>query len=253
METTSSLSASRHSLSFDDVISRRRSVRGFLPDEVPESILKSVFELAQLTPSNCNVQPWIVHVVSGTQRASLQEKLLAAAQFPEKINPDWPIEIKYEGIYRKRQHDAAAQLYSAMGVERRDMAGRNYAYLRNFAFFDAPHAAFIFMPAQFDIRQATDCGMYAQTLMLAMTSRGIDSCAQGALTLYPDVVREHLDIPAQHQLLLGISFGYEDSSVKANTARVGRETLAQAVQFHRVRSCDGTATSSISVPIVKGL
>ncbi|WP_150305197.1 nitroreductase [Pseudomonas saliphila] len=233
MKKETALPPSHGTQPFDQVIFKRRSVRGFLPDEVPDDRLQEVFALAQQTPSNCNVQPWIVHVVSGQARNTLQEGLLAAARFPENMHPDWPVDIKYEGVHRERQFDAAIQLYGAMGVERQDMAGRNEAFLRNFAFFDAPHVAFIFLPVPFDVRQATDCGMYAQTLMLAMTSRGIDSCAQGALTLYPDLVREQLGISAQQRLLLGISFGYEDIEVKANAARVGRGTLSQSVRFHR--------------------
>ena len=48
----------RSVMSVDEAIRRRRSVRGFLPDEVPEATLREVFGVAQCAPSNCNVQPW---------------------------------------------------------------------------------------------------------------------------------------------------------------------------------------------------
>jgi nitroreductase len=89
------------------------------------------------------------------------------------------------------------------------------------------------MPTPFDTREAADIGMYAQTLMLALTARGIASCAQGALGLFPEIIREQLGIPADYKLLFGISFGYEDRNVKANAARVGRENIDDAVRFHR--------------------
>lgn len=89
------------------------------------------------------------------------------------------------------------------------------------------------MPAPFDTREAADIGMYAQTLMLALTARGIASCAQGALGLFPEIIREQLGIPQNYKLLFGISFGYEDRSVKANEARVGRAPLDDSVRFHR--------------------
>ena len=44
-------------VSLADALRRRRSVRGFLDKPVPEAVLKEVFELAQLAPSNCNIQP----------------------------------------------------------------------------------------------------------------------------------------------------------------------------------------------------
>lgn len=223
----------QRALSVDEAIRRRRSVRGFLPDEVPEATLKEVFALAQLAPSNCNVQPWVPHVVSGGALRKLSAALVEAGMRDEPIKPDFAADRKFLGVHRERQVDAAQQLYGAMGVERRDLVGRKLAYVRNHACFDAPHAVFVFMPAYFGVREATDIGMYAQTLMLALTARGIASCAQGALSLFPDIVRAHLGAPEDQKLLFGVSFGYEDPSVMANAARVGRAPLDDAVRFHR--------------------
>jgi nitroreductase len=223
----------RSAMSVDEAIRGRRSVRGFRAEEIPEAMLREVFELAQWAPSNCNVQPWTPHVVSGEVLRRLRDALVDAGMRDEPIRPDWPADSKFTDVYRERQVDAAQRLYGAMGVERRDLVGRKMAYIRNHAFFDAPHAVFIFMPEAFDTREATDIGMYAQTLMLALTARGISSCAQGALGLFPDIVREHLGIPANYRLLFGVSFGYEDADVKANAARVGRADLDDAVRFHR--------------------
>ena len=223
----------RPPMSVDEAIRRRRSVRGFRPEEVPEATMREVFELAQWAPSNCNVQPWTPHVVSGEALKRLRDALVDAGMRDEPIRPDWPADGKFTDVYRERQVDAAQRLYGAMGVERRDAVGRKMAYIRNHAFFDAPHAVFVFMPEPFDTREATDIGMYAQTLMLALTARGIGSCAQGALGLFPHIVREHLGIPANYKLLFGVSFGYEDAGVKANAARVGRANLDDTVRFHR--------------------
>ncbi len=220
-------------MTVDQAILERRSVRGFLPREVPQSMLDEVFAVAQRAPSNCNVQPWVPHVVSGDALRRLSAALVEAGEQGQPIAPDWPADGKFDGIYRARQVDAAQQLYGAMGVERADLVGRRAAYVRNLAFFGAPHAVFIFMPHPFDTREATDIGMYAQTLMLAMTARGIATCAQGALGLYPGIVREALGLPDSQRLLFGVSFGYEDPGNKANAARVGRAATGEAVRFHR--------------------
>lgn len=220
-------------LTVDQAILQRRSVRGFLPDEVPQRTLDEIFEIAQRAPSNCNVQPWAPHVVSGDALKRLRAALVEAGQQSLPIEPDWPAESKFDGVYRARQVDAAVQLYGAMGVERTDLVGRRAAYVRNLDFFGAPHAVFIFMPHPFDTREATDIGMYAQTLMLALTARGIASCAQGALGLYPGIVRESLGLPETQRLLFGVSFGFEDHADKANAARVGRAPTGEAVRFHR--------------------
>jgi nitroreductase len=68
----------RPAMTIDEAIRRRRSVRGFLPDEIPGAMLHEVFELAQWSPSNCNVQPWTPHVVSGEALQRLRASLVAA-------------------------------------------------------------------------------------------------------------------------------------------------------------------------------
>lgn len=220
-------------LTVDQAILQRRSVRGFLPDEVPQSTLDEVFAIAQRAPSNCNVQPWLPQVVSGAALARLRNALLEAGERDAPIAPDWPADAQFSGIYRARQVDAAVQLYGAMGVERTDRVGRRAAFARNLEFFGAPHVVFMFMSHPFDTREAADLGIYAQTLMLTLTARGIASCAQGALGLYPGIVRDALGLPATLRLLFGVSFGYEDQRDKANTARVGRAPPHEAVRFHR--------------------
>ena len=223
----------RPAMTVDQAIRERRSIRGYLPEPVPDDVLREVFLLAQLAPSNCNVQPWAPHVVSGAALDSLQAELVAAADALEPHRPDWPADIKFEGIYRDRQVEAGARLYGAMGIERSDRAGRHAAFVRNQASFGAPHVMFIFMPKPFDTREAVDAGIYAQTLMLALQARGIGSCVQGALRLYPDIVRRHLGLPESQRLLFGLCFGYEDTSVKANATRVDRVSLEEAVIFHK--------------------
>ena len=121
----------------------------FFADEVPEATLREVFALAQLSPSNCNVQPWIPHVVSGPALRRLSDALVEAGMRDQPINADFEADRKFLGVHRERQVDAAQQLYGAMGVERRDMVGRKMAYIRNHACFDAPHAVFVFMPRLF--------------------------------------------------------------------------------------------------------
>lgn len=223
----------RRSLMVEEAIACRRSVRGFLPREVPDADLKAIFELAAAAPSNCNIQPWICHVLSGEALRSLARTMLAAAEAGIAPDPDFTAERKHAGVYRERQVDAAVQLYNAMGIERHDRVRRDWAYRRNLEFFGAPHAVLVFMLGDFEEREAVDLGIYAQTLMLAMTGRGVASCAQGALGLYPTIVRNHLGLPVSHRLIFGISFGYEDPAQPANAARVGRAPLSQTVTFHR--------------------
>ena len=49
---------------FDDVVASRHSLRAFLPQPADAETLDRIFAVAQGAPSNCNTQPWVVHVVS---------------------------------------------------------------------------------------------------------------------------------------------------------------------------------------------
>lgn len=218
-------------MSLAEALRQRRSVRGYRPDPVPQAVLDEVFGLAQLAPSNCNIQPWKVFVASGAMRDELRKRMVEHVTRGDPIQPDFEHLPNFEGVYRKRQVDCAVELYNNMGIARDDREGRARASLRNFELFDAPHVAFIGMERQFGVTVALDVGMYIQTLMLVMTSFGIGSCAQGSMRYYPQDVRDLFGEPDDTAILCGISFGYEDDSVAANRTRVGREPLGESVRF----------------------
>lgn len=216
---------------FAALVRARRSVRGFLPDAVDPGVIDAALETALWAPSNCNVQPWSVHLVSGDRLRGLGQAMIDAAQrgLP---GPDVPMDTAYRGVFRDRQIGAAKALYGALGIARDDRPGRAAAFLRNLDAFGAPHAAFIFLPEGFGIREAADLGGFVQTFLLALTAQGLGSCAQGALSLYPDIVRAHLGLAKGAQLMVGIAFGREDPAHPANQARTGREGLGQMVHRH---------------------
>lgn len=117
----------------------RRSVRTFLPTPLPPSDIRAVLEGAQAAPSNCNTQPWTVHIVSGAARDALSGEILKADD---------------EGRFSSDYADFGEGTYL-------DRAARKAAAREGLKFFGAPHAAFLFMPAFGDgVRAAGDIGMY---------------------------------------------------------------------------------------------
>lgn len=218
-------------LTFDQVIMQRKSVRGFLPQPIPKEQLHKVFTLAQQAPSNCNIQPWHVAVASGDSCRALRDKLVVAVEQQIPPNPDYSRVERFDGVFRQRQVETAVKLYDNMNIGRDDTEGRKWAMMRNFEFFDAPHAVFISMPKIFNESVAIDVGMYAQTLMLSMTAHGIGSCAQASVSRYPDIIREHFGLDDNLAVLIGISFGYEDHTTPANRTIVPRANIEEEVLF----------------------
>lgn len=218
-------------MSLQEAILQRRSVRGFKTDPVPQAVLDQVFGLAQQAPSNCNIQPWKVFVASGDTRDELRRRMVENVKAGKPVAPDYEHLPRFEGVYRQRQVDCAVALYDSMGIARDDREGREWANLRNFELFDAPHVAFIGMERDFGVTVALDVGMYIQTLWLTMTAFGIGACAQGSMRYYPNDVREVFGEPDSTAILCGISFGYEDDSIDANRARTVRAPLGENVIF----------------------
>lgn len=216
---------------FSDIVDERRSIRAFKPEPVAQELMEKIFTVAQQAPSNCNTQPWLVHVASGKSceqlRQALPEKMLNGS-----FTLDFPFEGVYHGVYKERQYDSAQQLYSALGIAREDKARRNEVFMQNFQFFGAPHVAFLFIPEQFGIREAADLGMYAQNLMLSLVAHGLACVPQTALSFHADKIREVLGIDSSQKLLFGISFGYADDAAPINRARTGRAALEETVVFH---------------------
>lgn len=220
-----------NTMTLEEAVRNRRSVRGFLDKPVPKEIIEKAFELAQLSPSNSNIQPWRVFVASGVTRDAIRELLLSQFKMGFERVSDFKYPERFEGVYRKRQVDCAVAMYGEMGIERDDKVGRLNAMMRNFEFFDAPHVAFFCMDTSFPASVAVDLGMYAQTLMLAFTSLGVSTCAMGALRNWSNIAREIFGYPENLGILFGMTFGYEDTSLPVNRLRMGRSPVEECVTF----------------------
>ena len=218
-------------MNVSDALEQRISTRAFLPTPVPEELLTAIFKQAQLSPSNCNVQPWQTLVVSGEKKEALKNELLKAVMSGKPPNPDFNWQAQYQGIHRDRQFGSANALYSSLNIPREDKKARQLAMVRNWSFFDAPHVAFFTMDKYLDIMGAVDLGIYAQSLALSMTEHNISLCMQGALGQFPDPVKAIFNIPEERGILFGMSFGYADETADVNKTRTEREAIENAVQF----------------------
>lgn len=233
MLTSHSPSRITDTLPFHESVRVRRSCRGFLPNAVPDNILMAVLEDAQYAPSNCNTQPWNVHIVRGAKLREISRVLHQKNDVGE-ISPDFSFDMDaFYGAYEERKDRQGKAYYEAMEVARNDAAGRHRAASLNYSFFGAPHVALLFMPAFGDcVRGAGDIGMYGQTFLLSLASRGISGIPQTALGLYAGAIREVLAIPNEFRMLFGISFGYSNDVAPGNRMRMGRVPVTESVTFH---------------------
>lgn len=218
---------------FYDVVRNRHSARSFLPTSVPDALMRSVLGEAQLAPSNCNTQPWEMHIVSGGKRDELSKALLAADEAGE-ITPDFSFDQHdFYGVYAERSKKQGAAYYQALGIEREAYDERREASRKNLEFFGAPHVALLFMPSFGDnVRVAGDIGMYSQTFLLSLTAHGLGGIPQTMLGFYAETIRSVLGIDQSLKMLFGVSFGYPDESHPANSYRIEKAPIEESVTFH---------------------
>jgi nitroreductase len=220
-------------LSFKAVVNARHSVRDFLPTPVPQDVLRSVLADAQQSPSNCNTQPWEVHIVSGAKRDALSTALLAASE-SGGYSMDYTFDQSaFYDDYSERSSAQGALYHKALGVKREDFDERKTIGARNLTFFGAPHVVLLFVPPFGDsARVASDVGMYGQTFLLSLVAHGLGGVPQTMLGMFADTVRDALQIETKAKLLFGISFGYPDGGSISNSFRMDRASIEECVTFH---------------------
>ncbi|MFP3994706.1 nitroreductase [Pseudomonas capeferrum] len=218
---------------FQHIVRTRRVARQFLSTPLAEEQLNDLLLDAQHSPSNCNTQPWVVHLVSGATLDVLSAALREADDRGH-LTPDFAFDMQgYTGVHAQRAQCSGRARYEAINVSRDDKVGRQAAMRHNLSFFDAPHVALLFMPRIDDcVRSAGDLGMYAQTFLLSLHARGLAGIPQTLLGLYAQTVREVLGVEEELQLMFGISFGHADPLSPANFVEVGRAALSESVIRH---------------------
>jgi nitroreductase len=221
--------AATHTL--ESLLAARHSCRAFLPDAVPRPIIRRILEIAQRTATWCNTQAWQLTITEGAATDRLRAALYEHAKAGAPARPDLPWPREYRGVYLQRRRDSGFTLYKALGIARDDMAARTRQELENFRFFGAPHVALITSDEALGPYGALDCGAYVANFVLAAQSMGVATIAQAALARHSAFLRDYFQLSDDRLVICGISFGFADASHPANSFRIGRASIDEAVRW----------------------
>jgi nitroreductase len=207
------------------LLQERCSVRGFLPEPLPQDTLDALFAMAQRAPSWCNIQPWRLALTDPPMTRIVSEALLEVAkkQLPQA---DVPFPLVYPEPYDGFRKKCGGALYGAMGIAREDKAKRYDAWLRNYEFFDAPHLLVVSRDKTLGEYATLDVGVWLGTFLVAAQSLGVHTCPMASVAAYPRPLRELLEIPENEVILFGLALGTADPTVPANSARTTRQPVA---------------------------
>ncbi|KKC24178.1 nitroreductase [Sphingomonas sp. SRS2] len=216
-----------------NAVKGRRSVRRFLPTAVPDEVVMEIIEVASRAPSGQNMQPWLIHFVTGDVRDSLCREVTAAAAAGERSDdyPYFPQEIREPYLSRRRK--VGFDLFNIYGIARDDLEGRKGALLRNFEFFGAPVGLFFVMERDWGLGAWLDIGNVMTNVMTVARAFGLETCPQQAWAEYAPPVRKVLGIPDHQVIVSGMALGHADYPARENQLVTERAAPEEFVIRHR--------------------
>lgn len=217
------------------LLRERRSTRDFRPDPVPAATIEAILADAAQSPSWSNTQPYRIGVATGALRERLAAEYCAAWDASQaalargiagkvglalggegRPDGDFDTRFPYPEDLLERRRRTGYGLYEVLGIGRRDLAARSAQTRRNFEFFGAPVAIFVFVHGGLREFSVLDAGIYLQSLMLSAQARGLATCAQGALATWAGPARRAFEVPPAYKLACGLALGYaSDHAVNA--------------------------------------
>ena len=226
-------------------LASRRSTRDFLPTPVPQEIINQILTDALTAPSWSNTRPFKVAVATGEVKDRISGEFLSRWQVLSQImrkglrnklrliysryglpTTNRSIVKPYVAELKPRAERVGRELYQSLGVQRGDRAARDMQWGKNYSFFGAPLELFIYIHKSLHIYAASDAGLMMENLMLSAHGYGLGTCAQGAVNIWDDVVREEFEVSKDYRLLCGIAIGYP-SDAKVNSFQANRIDVSE--------------------------
>ena len=219
-----------------EAVNKRKSIRAFKSDPVPAETLKKIVEGALHAPSASNSQPWELAIVSGAKLEEIKKAFLEGAG---RLTVDLPGAIQYPEPYASRRAAVMSGALDLMGIAREDKQARVQWGIQGAKLWGAPSCIYVMIDRGFfyiddkiNIWPAFDCGAITQTILLLATENGLGTIPAIQPVLYPDLLREKLNLPASKLMVLGIPIGYPDWEAPVNKLRTTREPLDKMAKFY---------------------
>jgi nitroreductase len=211
----------------EQAINDRRSIRMFLPDRpVPRGFVDQALELAIHAPSNSNVRPWHLRLVSGPARERLVAALLDEATSKPPVVPELP------ELFAHLRRELGAKVYGSMGITRDDTEGRRIAVLRNWEFFRAPLAGIVLHAPRSALRRQPRRRHVPADFPARVDRMRPRHLRAGVNRRLPRDCPRTINIPEEYAILCGLAIGYPDPTFPANNLRTERNPIEANVVFH---------------------
>src|SRR3990167_9404454 len=193
----------------DLAITSRRSIRSFLPTEVPRSVIEDILRVSARAPSGTNTQPWRVHVLTGASLQALVERIMAAHNDPAQV-----------GLHQE-EYDYYPKEWISPFVDRRRKVGWDLYSLLIFT-----------IDRIMGKGSLLDYGMFLENIMVAARARGLDTCPQAAFNAYHALISDHLGLDAEREMVVvGMALGHADPESIENSLLSERVEVSDFATF----------------------
>ncbi len=216
-------------MNVDEALKKRISVRAFMPDPVPEKLVREIIDVARYAPSGGNLQPWKVIAVAGKERDAVIAMAQANMPGEDDDRPVYPANL-WEP-YRSRRFKVGEDMYALLGIGRDNKPARFAHLAQNFQFFGAPVGLFFVIDKNLGHGQWAHLGMFMQSVALAAIERGVSSCMQEAWARLRKPLHEHFALPDNEMVYCGMALGYADPIRPVNTLRSDRASVDEIAVF----------------------
>lgn len=133
--------------------------------------------------------------------------------------------------YIERRRKVGWDMYGLLGIAKTDKIAMHAQHRRNYKFFGAPVGLIFTIDRILCQGSWLDYGMFLQSLMIGARARGLHTCPQAASTPFHRIISEHLALPANEQVVCGMSLGFADPGAIENTLVTEREPVSAFARF----------------------
>jgi nitroreductase len=217
----------------------RRAIRRYLPQPVPDEVVREILTEARWAPSATNTQSTYVYVLQGGPLAQFKANMrtYAESEAPPAADlgnsPQLPAKLKarQDALFKTRMEFIAAEDAKAgvqppdppvnPGVAMSDVFGAStLLVLAADKGIALPYGCF-------------DAGLFAQSVALAAHEHGLGTCITGSMVRYADLVRKAIAGLDDKDIVIAIALGYADMSAAVNRFPRNRLAVEEYTTFVR--------------------
>ena len=219
-------------MELSEAVEGRRTIRKFKDQPVEQKVVEELIDLALWAPSWGNTQPFELVAAVGEKAAAYRRANKEALLSGKQPNPDIVMPQKWPTALKDRYRIIGRSVLESLSITRDDQEGRLNYYGDMFGLFDGPALILITVDRELVLEYALlDVGLFLQTFCLAAHARGLGTAVLAASVNYPDLAREHFEIPAGKVIVMGVSIGYPDWDASVNKFKRHRASVAEMVRW----------------------